>query len=128
VTSIRQLNKLAKNVSSVSKDDSLTSLDWLSCLGTPQPSVKEPRPAQYTPKELIRLSFRLARHDVSKLKKKSLKTTTQLTLTISSQSKYWLKYSICVIFRNRDKVVILAKAMTKNIFLFSNKNVFFWRA
>jgi len=112
----------------VSKDDSLTSLDWLSCLGTPQPSVKEPRPAQYTPKELIRLSFRLARHDVSKLKKKSLKTTTQLTLTISSQSKYWLKYSICVIFRNRDKVVILAKAMTKNIFLFSNKNVFFWRA
>ena len=128
MTSIRQLNKLAKNVSSVSKDDSLTSLDWLSCLGTPQPSVKEPRPAQYTPKELIRLSFRLARHDVSKLKKKSLKTTTQLTLTISSQSKYWLKYSICVIFRNRDKVVILAKAMTKNIFLFSNKNVFFWRA
>ena len=67
VTSIRTLNKLAKNVSSVSKDDSLTSLDWLSCLGTPQPSVKEPRPAQYTPKELIRLSFRLARHDVSKL-------------------------------------------------------------
>ncbi|CBY19991.1 unnamed protein product [Oikopleura dioica] len=64
VTSIRQLNKLAKNVSSMSKDDSLTSLDWLSCLGTPQPSVKEPRPAQYTPKELIRLSFRLARHDV----------------------------------------------------------------
>ena len=74
VTSIRTLNKLAKNVSSVSKDDSLTSLDWLSCLGTPQPSVKEPRPAQYTPKELIRLSFRLARHDVSKLdrRKKSL--------------------------------------------------------
>ena len=88
VTSIRTLNKLAKNVSSVSKDDSLTSLDWLSCLGTPQPSVKEPRPAQYTPKELIRLSFRLARHDVSKLAENHSQTTTQLSLTISSQCKY----------------------------------------
>lgn len=128
VTSIRQLNKLAKNVSSVSKDDSLTSLDWLSCLGTPQPSVKEPRPAQYTPKELIRLSFRLARHDVSKLKKVAQNYHTTyaddfLPKQILTEVQYLRDFQesrwSCCFSKNYNQKISLC---------FQKKNVFFWRA